>query len=254
MTVAFTEKPSFATEASHWYRPDGSAVNTVIGANGKERPTTLRDARKLGLYPSVTTILKAAAKPGLERWKAEQLLMSALTLQQLPMESEQSWVGRVWQDSIQQAIKAAERGTAIHAAIDKYYRSEPFDREFESYVGLARLEIQRAFGISTVWLPERSFAHPLGYGGKVDLHTPKILIDIKTKDGDLVGVKPYDEHFMQVAAYAQGLELKEPTCAILFVSRTEPTVKLEILKQEQIDQGAAMFKWLLFYWRAANKL
>lgn len=253
MSIMLSDKTTFAEESGHWYRPDGAPAYTVIGANGKERPTTLRDARKLGLVPSVTTVLKAAAKPGLERWKAEQLLMSALTLQQLPMESEQSWVGRVWQDSIQQAIKASERGTAIHGAIERAYRGEQFFIEFGAWISLVRAEIQSAFGVQS-WHSERSFAHPLGYGGKVDLHTSKVLIDIKTKDGDLAGMKPYDEHFMQVAAYRDGLELKDPTCAILFVSRDAPIVKLTILEQKEVDRGSAMFKWLLFYWRAVNRL
>lgn len=253
MALMLSSKPDFAAASGHWYRPSGEPAYTVIGANGKERPTTLRDARKLGLVPSVTTVLKSAAKPGLERWKAEQLLMSALTLQQMPQESEQSWVGRVWQDSIQQAIKASERGTEIHAAIEKSYRAEPYGSEFESHVLLVRKEVTRGLGFQ-VWEPERCFAHPLGYGGKVDLHSKTALVDIKTKDGDLVDAKVYDEHKMQVAAYVQGLELNKPTCAILFVSRTEPTVKLSILTPEEVEHGAAMFKWLLFYWRAVNKI
>jgi hypothetical protein len=253
MPILATDKPTFATSAGHWYKPSGEPAYTVIGANGKERATTLRDARKLGLYPSVTTITKLAAKPGLERWKAEQLMMSALTLQQMPMESEQSWIGRVWQDSIQQAARAAERGTRIHAAIEKSYRGESYDPEFKPWVTLARQVIGQAFPDES-WSAERSFAHPLGYGGKVDLHSKRVLIDMKSKDGDLCDVGPYDENVMQVAAYGDGLELVDPTCAILFVSRQEPIVKLTILKNEEVARGAAMFKWLLFYWKAVNRL
>lgn len=254
LTVADKIKP-FAAESGHWYKPDGSPAYTVIGANGKERPTTLRDARKLGLYPSVTTIMKLAAKPGLERWKAEQLLMSALTLEQMPGESEQSWIGRVWQDSIQQAVQAAERGTQIHAAIESFYSGRVFSDEFAGHVKIAHSELGRAFGDVT-WDTERSFSHPLGYGGKVDLHSRirNVLVDVKTKDGDLADVRPYHEHLMQVAAYSQGLELVNPTCAILFVSRDQPSVKLTILKPEEVAHGATMFKWLLFYWHAVNKV
>lgn len=253
MPIFASAEPAFATAAGRFYKPDGTPAYTVIGVNGKERATTIRDARKLGLYGSVTTVIKSAAVPGRERWKAEQLLMSALTLPQMPEESEQSWVGRVWQDSIQQTIRAAERGTRIHAAIEKAYRGEDYDPEFAAHVNLVRAEVAKIFGAEN-WLSERSFAHPLGYGGKVDLHSPNALIDIKTKDGDLCDVKVYDEHKMQVAAYAQGLELNNPKCAILFVSRTQPTVKLELLKPEDVAHGAVMFKWLLFYWRAVNKI
>lgn len=67
--------------ASHWYFPDGSPLHEVERADGKgTRPTNLRDARKLGLYPSVTNILSVLAKPGLNAWKQEQAILAALTL------------------------------------------------------------------------------------------------------------------------------------------------------------------------------
>ena len=70
----------YAKESGHWYEMDGTPRYRIVGKNGKERNTTLADARKLDLLPSVTTIMKEAAKPGLERWKGDQLLLSALTL------------------------------------------------------------------------------------------------------------------------------------------------------------------------------
>ena len=48
----------FASESGHWYDATGAARYTITGKNGKERPTTLRDARELGLVPSVTSILR----------------------------------------------------------------------------------------------------------------------------------------------------------------------------------------------------
>lgn len=56
--------------ASHWYFPDGTPLHEVPRADGKgQRPTSLRDARKLGLFPSVTNVLSILAKPGLDAWK-----------------------------------------------------------------------------------------------------------------------------------------------------------------------------------------
>ena len=70
----------FTSESGHWYAQDGEPMYTIIGANGKERNTTLRDAKSLGLVPSVTTILGMIAKPSLENWKINHALNSALTL------------------------------------------------------------------------------------------------------------------------------------------------------------------------------
>ena len=61
-------------ESEHWYDKTGEAAYTVVGSNGKERNTNLKDARKHGYVPSVTTILGVAAKPPLENWKINQAL------------------------------------------------------------------------------------------------------------------------------------------------------------------------------------
>ena len=62
------EYSKFKSESGHWYtQEEGEPMYTIIGANGKERNTTLRDAKNLGLVPSVTTILGMIAKPSLEK-------------------------------------------------------------------------------------------------------------------------------------------------------------------------------------------
>ena len=71
---------------------------TLIGANGKERNTTLRDAKSLGLVPSVTTILGMVAKPALENWKITQALQSSLILERKENESNESFINRFKRD------------------------------------------------------------------------------------------------------------------------------------------------------------
>ena len=52
---------TYKSEAGHWYDRAGEPMYTIIGANGKERNTNLRDAKSLGLVPSVTTVMKIIA-------------------------------------------------------------------------------------------------------------------------------------------------------------------------------------------------
>src|SRR5206468_8431376 len=90
------------------------------------------------------------------------------------------------------------------------------------------------------WRPEKSFASPLGYGGKVDLHSRNWVIDFKTKDGDLADVKCWDDHFMQTAAYAYGLELPAAQTAVVFVTRGEwAAAKLVQHTREETEIGRA---------------
>ena len=107
-------------ESGHWYTKDGTPAYTTIGKTG-ERNTTLRDARKLGLLPSVTTINGMLSKAGLNSWLQQQVLLAALTLPRLPDEPEADWLARVMQDSKATGRDAADRGTAIHAIIQGYF-------------------------------------------------------------------------------------------------------------------------------------
>ena len=50
------------SESEHWYDKNRRSCVYIVGSNGKERNTNLKDARKHGYVPSVTTILGVAAK------------------------------------------------------------------------------------------------------------------------------------------------------------------------------------------------
>lgn len=236
-------------ESTHWYSADGSPCYTVIGKNGKERNTTLRDARQYNYVPSVTTIIGVGAKPGLENWKIDQALLSALTLPREEGESLDGFMARAKQDAKEQAIKAAERGTEIHADIEK-----GFTDGIETVAYLAvRYALDSLFPGET-WIAEDSFAHPDGFGGKIDLYSESgIVVDFKTKDG-LAGADPkrlvYDEHGMQLSAYACGLNIDNPERVSVFVDRANPTVVIShVWEKESHERHLAMFSHLLSYWQ-----
>ncbi len=240
---------SWASESSHWYSLTGEPRYTIVGKNGKERPTTLRDAREHNLVPSVTTIIRCAAAPGLEKWKREQLLLAALTLPRAPGESETDWLVRVERDSQETGRKAADRGTLIHGAVERHYRGEIPDADYWPHVVAARDCIAEGCG-EQVWLPERSFASD-GYGGKCDLHSSTWVLDIKTKEGAIPRAL-YDEHLMQLAAYRRGLGVPMARCGIVFVQREEPAATLIEASHDDLESGLTMFDALLTYWQAKN--
>lgn len=247
-----------ASESLHWYRRDGTPQYTVTAKNGNDRATTLADARKMNLVPSVTTILGVAAKPGLERWKQEQLLLAALTLPRAPDEDEKSFIDRVVVDSKEQGKKAAERGTRIHEAVESFYNGIMLAEMAEYQVGVYT-EIEKAYDVIR-FEPEKAFAHELGFGGKVDLHTSDykdcgLVLDIKSKEfTDPAKVDAYDEHMMQLAAYRVGLDLPNAVCANVFVSATKPgLVVIKEWSQEDLSRGWEMFQSLLRFWQIKNQ-
>jgi|TARA_Y100000296_G_scaffold38168_1_gene44191 hypothetical protein len=237
---------------THWYDQKGSPCYTVIGANGKERNTTLRDARKENLVPSVTTILGVAAKPALEVWKINQALMAALTLPKNEGESLDDFMARAKQDSKEQAIEAAERGTEIHADIEKGFLGEDDNVAYR-----AVQEALEALEPGREWVAEDSFCSEDGYGGKIDLYANGVVVDFKTKD-NLKGKDPaklvYDEHGMQLSAYANGLEFLTPIRISVFVDRADPSIVLiHKWDAESHQRHLGMFVYLLNYWFLLKK-
>lgn len=243
-----------AAESTHYYTRSGEPMYTVIGkSTGKPRPTTVRDAKELGLVPSVTTILNIAAKPSLNVWLQEQAILAALTLPRGENEPESAWLKRVVQDSKAQARDAADRGTEIHAAVQAFYEGKKASA-YPIHVQTCTRAIEGHYGAKN-WVAERSFAHELGFGGKVDLHCEDIVIDIKTKDfEDAAKVAGYEEHMMQLAAYRVGLGIPEARCANVFVSRTNPDlVVVKEWAEEDLKRGWSMFTALLSFWQHKNQ-
>ena len=245
-----------ASESQHWYTRDGVPRYTVIGKNGKERNTTLRDARTESLVPSVTTVLNVAAKPALTAWLMNQVLMAALTLPKLTEESDDDYCKRVMQDSKEQGKAAANEGTDIHAAVQGYYEGQVVRAHEKSVQGCVEA-LKGHFG-DHPWIAERSFGHELGFGGKCDLYTTTgdgIVVDIKSKEfSDPDKVDAYDEHLMQLAAYRVGLGVTKARCANVFVSRSVPG--LAVVKEwdaADIDRGWMMFTHLLSFWQLKNQ-
>lgn len=247
-----------ASQSGHWYQDDGRPAYEITGANGKVRPVTLRDARKLNLYPSVTTVMQCAAKPQLERWKVQQGILAALTLPRQNGEDDTVFAARAMEDSKQQSIQAAARGTALHEQIERHFLGRMIDAEYRPFVEPVIAWLREKFPRAE-WQPERSFASPTGYGGKVDLYSasPAVVIDFKTKDfSDPDTVRGYDEQGIQLAAYQHGLGLQRdgdqwPERWNLFVSTRTPGLIVPWgWDADTFDRHWKMFCCLLDYWQA----
>lgn len=241
-----------AQESGHWYTREGVPMYTVPSKTGSQRPTTLRDARKLNLVPSVTTILNIASKPGLQAWKERQILLAALTLPKQPEETEERYIERIVADAKEQGRRAAQHGTDIHAAIQGFYEGTITRLFADEVIGFNKKMIDY-FGDHD-WVAEKSFCHEIGFGGKVDLHSTAangIVVDIKTKEFDTDKVDAFDEHLMQLAAYRVGLGMPNARGANVFVSRTVPglTVVYE-WSQSDLERGFEMFMALVNFWQA----
>lgn len=241
-----------AKEGGHFYTKDGTPAYTIIGKNGKERPTTLRDARKLGLVPSVTTIIGCASAPALTNWKIDQAILSALTLGRLEEETEKEYIDRIKADAQEQARKAAERGTQIHAVVQSGFEGEPImtDDEYIFYAS-ARDTLYLNTTVAQ-WICEKPFATEK-YGGKCDLHNEKYLLDFKTTDKPVDDLKLWESHYMQLAAYREGLKLKAQ-CGILWINSVTAESRLVWAEEKDLERGWKMFDALLNFFYSKTGL
>jgi len=254
--MTITAKEPRASESNHWYTRDGIPRYTVIGKNGKERNTTLRDARTESLVPSVTTVLNVMAKPALIQWSQKQVLLAALTLPRINDESEDDYINRIMVDSKEQGRAAADAGTDIHASIQGFYEGEAVTRH-EPHVKGTAATLDAMFGHQE-WIAEKAFGHSYGFGGKCDLHCTTgdgIVADVKTKEfSDPNKVDTYDDHLMQLAAYRVGLVIPKARCANVFVSRSVPgLVVVKEWSEEDLQRGWEMFQSLLKFWQLKNQ-
>ena len=253
-----------ASEGGHWYDRDGNQIAEVTGAKGQPLKPTLRHARVHGWAPGVTTIIGQARAHQLERWKTRQAVISALTLPRGANESDDAFLSRVEADGREQAKAAAERGTEIHAAIQRYGERHrepgfPFSAYWSPWIDAIRSELERYnCDPDEPWHSEIGCAHSAGYGTKADLVCDGWLVDFKTKDVIDGRTKTYDEHDMQLAATAHAVRMstdhKVERCAIVFLTREAPVeARLVEVDTPALERGWLSFNALLSYWKSKNR-
>ena len=221
----------FTSESGHWYTQEGDPMYTIVGANGVERNTTLRDAKALGLVPSVTTIIGMIAKPFLENWKIDQALKSAIALEKDEDESDEEFFYRCKQDSKKIGLEAAKSGTKIHAQIEKGFLGKSKNKTYKVIQDF----LDETFP-KEEWIAEDSFCAPQGYGGKIDLYS---------KSGIFI-----DFNAMQLSAYAQGCKYDEPERVSIFVDREDPKfISCHVWDKDTHLKHLSMFNSILTYWK-----
>lgn len=247
---------------ARYYNDEAQPVLRVPYADpkrrGETRPVTLADARKLGLFPSVTNVISLLDRPSLRAWQSTQYILSALTLPRLPGESDDDFALRVVDDGEAERRQAADEGSELHDAIASYLmgeRSGLYQSDWSQHM--------RAFdawwsgsGFRCLDAEHRFVNREHGYAGMVDCvattsHAPEsyedlVIIDWKSqKTAPGKKVTFYDEWAMQLAAYAHtpGIRLVS-----VVISRTEPG-RIELKEWGDRDRWWACYHAALCLWK-----
>jgi len=194
----------------HWYKPDGTPLHQVPKADGKGlRDTTLADAKKLGLLPSVTGITDIIAKPALMNWKAAQVAAAAFENPPNGEESLEYFSERIINASHQSVAGAADLGSKVHDALEKLLTDGPdaISEAMWPYVEPV-VAWKKAAKISYVHIETVLVNTEIGYAGRCDVlghdaDGSPVVLDYKTRKTKAgQACKPYDTQGMQLAAYA----------------------------------------------------
>ena len=248
----------------HWYTQQGEPMHWIEGANGKQRDTTLRDARKLNLSPSVTTILGVIDKPALTNWKLKQVTKACR--HSLLHEDLETYHKANMETAFQESTDARDRGSEIHDCLDSIAKTEDITAHPKDICVIAANAWDQVIEYcGTGKFTAEATVVGDGYGGMVDLHNDDICLDWKTKDiTDVTKRMAYDEQAMQLAGYDRALFTSAPIldrppsyqprrCINVFIDRTVPG-KLAIYewKPEDISLAWEKFQLLVKYWQLAK--
>ena len=247
--------------SEHWYcAQTGAPRYTTTGKNGKERNTTLRDAKANPgtLVPSVSTINSQLSKAGLDTWKQTQAVLAASENPRLDGEDEKTWVDRILYLAKAKSKEAADRGTLIHDFIESFY-SQDYLPDMPAYVRKVDDAITAYFG-TQLWIPEQSLVNAQeGYGGKCDLYCkPRhdftgVVIDFKTTEKSPGDLTPYLEHITQLAAYREVLA-PGARCANVYINGNTNEVAIYEHDEQSLRDAYQMFLNLLQIYKLKNKL
>lgn len=245
----------------HFYDRDGNPQHFTNG-----RDSTLRDARKHGWFPSVTGILDTLDKPGLNNWKLKRVSTAAWDNPPVGFDTPESYHDLLMQEAFKESEGQRDRGSEIHAAMEDIWNGDKVRGDGDIIeIADAACSAIRAYCETGDFTPEITFAHRVGFGGMVDLHSDEFCIDYKSKDITdqqwdkyTAGKKPYPalaypEHAMQLAAYDQGLENPGRRCINVFVDRQIPgRVVIHEWDVSDMDTAWEKFRLLVRYWQLAK--
>ena len=219
--------------SAHWYTRDGNPLHEMLKKDGEgTRATTLADARKLGLLPSVTSIIGVLDKPALANWKMDRAALAAVANPKQTDESEEYWLARVRSAAMQEAATAADIGSEVHDAIDRCLGGEEYKPGLEVYLA----PVKEWLAAEKIEIIEREVvvaSASEGYAGRVDAffndREKKFgAIDWKTRKTKPTEkkIQPYDGQAMQLAAYLAARigagNLNKVRAINVYISTTEP--------------------------------
>lgn len=219
----------------HWYNHIGEPCYG----------TGLREARKMGYLPSITSIDKVIANTGLDIWKQNIVIETTMANPFKGEVDDKEYIDWIKQEAFRDSRQKAKLGTVVHHMAERYIKELPL-----FFTG-NRPDVWEIFAPLKDWIDENLIApdtgimnnegceivlvnEEFGYAGKADFKGrlttgQKVKLDFKTttvkpsdvkKDGNIKKAKLYDSYARQLVALN---ECDDESCILMSVIvSTEP--------------------------------
>jgi len=266
--------------SGHWYTKAGDPMHTQptksVGAKNPTRATTITDAKKLNLLPSVSGITRMLAAPALDRYKQNRIIEECFNRPPVGAETVKEYAGYIIEKADSPMKEAADFGTTIHKAIEcALAGSMPPDDLVAIFPSTGKpvavkaivspvLALLESKGVK-IGLSESVLTHTMGYAGTTDLVGDlgaKVFIgDFKTKKTKPgVPIEAPETYAMQLAAYRMafadqhgGTATFDGPAANIFISSTEEgRIEWHEYSPDELNEAWVAFRHCLGLWKWVN--
>jgi len=244
-----------ASEGGHWYDENGYLVSSVPlkkpAADGRTTTEpTIRHARLLHLFPSVTTIGRIQSEPGLNRFLINRALKYGFEHREL---ADFDALLKAYNEF---SSKPSDRGTLLHGGMERLLQNEGNSEDAAAI---------KAHSIFQEWLDKNSIARigvessfcnrHLGYAGKVDFRGKYESGMFATVDFKFVqkARAPLDKECVQGTAYNHGLGTPDAEFHnFLFLESTGELVEHKHWAKDDLEWGWDVFQKAFELWCSYN--
>jgi len=237
--------------AGKWYDRAGNLVMEVPSADKKKMvKPTIKHARKLGLLPSVTSVIQdTLASYSILEYAKRQVALAALVTPKQPDQTDDDYIALLLAKSEEHKDACADIGKAIHGDIENAFESgkEPVN----PVSARAYRSLCERLGGEQVVSEQPLYDASLGIAGTPDIYTPIRLIDMKTTDLSKFS-EPHDSWKFQLGAYSNLLKRPDIILEQAVIDRNTGEVKYVPYETMGGVWGAA-FEHLFEVWIAIKE-
>ena len=223
---------------------------------GEMRPVTVKDARKVGAYPSPNETVGILDKPGLLYWN---LQLMADAVHDVVISLGGDWDTYGWSESYnlykERKEVSSKMGTEIHNVIEYRLNDNVWNEDCEKHKDIIRsvLEWLSYEDIIPTGIEEVFVNKTIGIGGKIDVvdRDKLTIVDWKT-------INTFDKEIRQypkdktplLAAYSMGIfGTLDTKLWNVFISRDEPgKIIPKLYTKEEIEYGWKKFQLCYKLW------